>query len=79
VPSLVILISINLQVTARAIGQHGERCIRCPRTGMNVQTWLDENDPPLPDQIYEPISCPACTTLHFINAATGKLLGSKDE
>jgi hypothetical protein len=52
---------------------------QCARTGMNVQTWLDENDPPLPDQIYESISCPACTSLHFINVSTGKLLGSKDE
>jgi hypothetical protein len=46
---------------------------------MNVQMWLDENSPPLPDQTFESLVCPACTGLHFIDVSTGKLLGSKDE
>jgi hypothetical protein len=52
---------------------------RCPRTGMNVQMWLNENNPPLPDQTFESLVCPACTGLHFIDVSTGKILGSKAE
>jgi DNA-directed RNA polymerase subunit RPC12/RpoP len=51
---------------------------RCPRTGMNV---------PLPfalkaankqkAQEYEQVRCPACTYLHLISRATGKLLSDR--
>jgi DNA-directed RNA polymerase subunit RPC12/RpoP len=51
---------------------------RCPRTGMNV---------PLPfalkaankqkAQEYEQVRCPACTYLHLISRATGKLLSDQ--
>src|ERR1700720_2285911 len=52
---------------------------RCPATGLNVQTWLDERNPPLPNDTFESIVCPACTRLHFINVSGCKLLGSKDD
>jgi len=41
---------------------------------MNVQTWL--HDDPAPDKApeFETVQCPACTQVHFINRATGKLL-----
>ena len=49
---------------------------RCPRTGMNVQHSLDEKLTTVqPESIYEAVVCKACTGLHFINRANGKLLG----
>jgi hypothetical protein len=48
---------------------------RCPRTGLNVQHWLDESKPEDPNSTYESVVCKACTRLHFINKSTGRLLG----
>jgi hypothetical protein len=50
----------------------------CPATGMYVQHWLDD-DEDAPENRYEPITCPACTRLHFLNRKTGKRLGPDDE
>jgi len=49
----------------------------CPATDLNVQHWLDEDEkePPPDEDMYEAISCPACTKLHFVNRKTGQLLG----
>ena len=52
---------------------------KCPRTGMNVQHWLDEPEPGNPDPVYQSVVCKACTRIHFINSATGKLLGGERE
>jgi len=43
---------------------------------MNVQHWLVD-DPDIPENEYEVITCAACTKLHLINRKTGKILGSK--
>ena len=50
----------------------------CPATGMYVQHWLDDDEDALGNR-YEPITCPACTRLHFLNRKTGKLLGQEGE
>lgn len=47
---------------------------QCPRTHMNVQTWLQQDSGP-DTREYEIVSCPACTQMHFINRRSGKLLG----
>ena len=47
----------------------------CPNTGLNVQHSLDDDDEDAPNTKYEPITCPACTRVHFINLKTRKLLG----
>jgi len=47
----------------------------CPRTLAKVQHWLEEDEGASEDE-YEPVSCLACTRLHFVNRKTGKLLGS---
>lgn len=52
---------------------------RCPRTNMNVQTWLQRDIAPDNARDYEMVSCPACTQVHFINCASGKLLGDTSE
>jgi hypothetical protein len=46
----------------------------CPATFMNVQHSLDD-DPDVPENEYEVITCLACTKLHLINRKTGKILG----
>jgi hypothetical protein len=46
---------------------------------MNVQHWLDEREPADPRHVYESVVCQACTRIHFINGATGKLLGREQE
>jgi hypothetical protein len=51
---------------------------KCPRTGMNVQHWLDDSTPGESVCTYETVVCKACTRLHFINRQTRKLLGERD-
>jgi hypothetical protein len=41
---------------------------------MNVQHSLDD-DPDVPENEYEVITCLACTKLHLINRKTGQILG----
>jgi hypothetical protein len=50
---------------------------KCPRLGTNVQHWLPKIRPEdEPDSnAYASVVCLACTRLHFIHKATGKLLG----
>ena len=52
---------------------------RCPRTRMNVQAWRQDDCPPESNDEYEAFECPACTRLHFIDRATGKLLGDRGD
>ena len=51
---------------------------RCPKPGMNVQQWLADEAPEEGAGDYKAVTCPACTRLHFIHSATGKLLGDDD-
>jgi hypothetical protein len=52
---------------------------RCPITGMNVQGWF-AGDPSGDDvEVYETVTCLACTRVHLINRSTGRVLGSHDE
>jgi len=55
----------------------GPLVFRCPQTGLNVQHWLEEAKPGEPHRVYESVTCKACTRLHFINRATGRLLGQE--
>jgi len=49
---------------------------RCPNTGYRVQGFVaDEVDP----DAYEQITCIICQQVHFVNPATGKVLGEADE
>ena len=51
---------------------------KCPSTGLNVQTWMDDEDGPAETE-FEGMTCPACTRLHFINRKTGKLLNEIED
>ncbi len=56
----------------------GNILFKCPRTGLNVQHWVaEEVAPDDPQCTYETVTCKACTRLHFINRATGRLLGEE--
>ncbi|ABD08442.1 conserved hypothetical protein [Rhodopseudomonas palustris HaA2] len=51
---------------------------KCPRTAMKVQTWIaEEVAHPDPTTTFEPVRCPACTHVHFINRSSGRLLGDR--
>jgi hypothetical protein len=45
----------------------------CPRTDLAVQHRIQRLT--ADDSIYEAVTCPACSRLHFLNVMTGKLLG----
>lgn len=50
---------------------------RCPRTGMNVQHWLDDVVELDAADDYRSVDCPACALAHFIHCETGKLFGEE--
>jgi hypothetical protein len=50
---------------------------RCPNRNVAVQGWIAD-DPP-DDSAYTAVQCTACRQVHFINGATGRVLGSADE
>lgn len=45
---------------------------RCPNTGRTVQGLTAEDT-------CEALTCLACRRLHFVNPATGKVLGADDD
>ena len=68
-------VPIFLTVFHFVMGRH--IIFKCPQTGLNVQHWLaEEPDDPT---IHKPVVCQACTKLHFVNIATGKLLGEREK
>ena len=48
---------------------------RCPNTGQLVQGWSAE-DVQTGEDSYESVTCLACSQLHFVNRATGRVLGA---
>ena len=51
---------------------------RCPNKNLHVQGWTIEavtDD----DAAYVPIQCVACGQIHYVNPATGRVLGSTDD
>ena len=50
----------------------------CPVTGFNVQHLAKRSETSQDERHhYESVKCQACAGLHFINMATGKVLGEK--
>jgi len=52
---------------------------RCPNTGLNVQGWVADDPTEPGKEIYETITCTACTRLHAVRPATGNVLGADDD
>jgi hypothetical protein len=51
---------------------------RCPVTKIDVQHWVDgEPESARKKDTFEAVHCAACTRLHFIDPAIGKLMGEK--
>ena len=49
---------------------------KCPTTGMNVQHSLS-GDAAGSVETHVMVLCPACASLHLVDAATGRLLGDR--
>ena len=49
---------------------------RCPTTGYRVQGFVSE-DTSEDHHIYEPMTCLVCDRVHYVNPATGVLLGER--
>ena len=47
---------------------------RCPNTGYRVQGFVAE-EVPAGAETYEPVTCTLCQQVHFVNWATGTVLG----
>ncbi|RED31795.1 hypothetical protein BJ123_11433 [Rhodopseudomonas thermotolerans] len=52
---------------------------QCPRTGMKVQAWLQEDPGSSAQTTFELVHCPACAQMHFVDRRTGGLLGDKNK
>ena len=50
---------------------------RCPNTGQTVQGWSADEMPD--DDVYELVTCLACTQVHLVNLKTGKVLGEEED
>jgi hypothetical protein len=46
---------------------------------LNVQGWVADDPTEPGNEIYETITCTACTRLHAVSPATGKVLGADDD
>jgi hypothetical protein len=51
---------------------------QCPNKNVRVQGWTIE-DMSDDDSAYAPIKCTACRGIHYVNPATGKVLGNTDD
>ena len=50
---------------------------RCPSTGQTVQGW--SADELADDDVYDLVTCVACTKVHLINPKTRKVLGEEED
>ena len=52
----------------------------CPNMGIPVQAWLaGDNRSDNAGENFEPIECIACRRFHYVNPATGRVLGARDK
>jgi hypothetical protein len=50
----------------------------CPNMGIPVQAWLaGDNRSDNAGETFEPIECIACRRFHYVNPATGRVLGAR--
>jgi hypothetical protein len=45
---------------------------------MNVQGWVADDPSANEGEVYETVTCLACTRFHLINRSTGKVLGDDE-
>jgi len=51
---------------------------RCPNTGLNVQGWVADDPTEGEAELYEAVTCIACTQVHLVNPKTGRVLGTDE-
>src|SRR6516162_1335284 len=52
----------------------------CPNMGIPVQAWLaGDNRSDNAGENFEPIECIACRRFHYVDPATGRVLGARDK
>jgi hypothetical protein len=51
----------------------------CPTTGHRVQGWFTDNGSDNSGEVYEGVTCLACSQVHMVNPRTGKVLGADEE
>ena len=49
---------------------------RCPNTGFRVQGYTFEQISD--DDVYESVTCAACTYVHLVSPTTGKVIGDEE-
>jgi len=52
---------------------------RCPTTGLNVQGWSADASTDADDELFEPVTCTACTRVHLVNRKTQQVLGADND
>jgi hypothetical protein len=52
---------------------------RCPNTLLLVQGWSADDASESEGEAYQTVVCTACQQIHFVNQATGKMLGADDK
>jgi hypothetical protein len=53
---------------------------RCPTTGLRVQGWVpDDYKAEEAVDVYENVTCLACSAVHFVNPKTGNIMGKAPE
>jgi hypothetical protein len=50
---------------------------QCPTTSELVQHFIAEEPDAEDEDRYDSVECPACAYVHFINRATGKIMGDR--
>ena len=50
---------------------------QCPNKGVRVQGWTIEDASD--GDFYAPVKCTACRGIHYVNPATGRVLGRTDD
>ena len=51
---------------------------RCPQKNLRVQGWTAD-DPSDDDAAFAPVQCTACRQMHYVNPATGRVLGGAND
>jgi hypothetical protein len=57
----------------------GQMVGRCPATGLKVQAWFADEVSANDGEIYESLTCTACSQVHLVNRSTGRTLDDDDD
>jgi hypothetical protein len=52
---------------------------RCPNTKLRVQGWAADDPSDGDNAAFAPVECVVCRRLHYVNPASGRVLGAADD